>query len=188
MISLRRVATVAAAAALALTLAACTSEPRGGAARLPGDLPEGTSFASDAEAPAAPSLEGRLVDGTEVDLDVLAAGRPLIVQFMASWCSTCAGQQGVLADVASQYGDAVAIAQVSGDTDPEALATYLEDHQVGDPVVLDPDLQIWRAYAVTEPPMTALIDADGHLVKLWPGGADAVKIGEQLEQMVSRAG
>lgn len=185
---LRRAAAVVAAAALALTLAACTAEPRGGVARLPGAIPEGTSYSPVANAPAAPSLEGRLVDGTAVDLDALAAGRPLLVQFMASWCSTCAGQQAVLADVASEYGEAVAIAQVSGDTDPDALTTYLDAEQVGDPVVLDPELQIWRAYAVTEPPMTALIDADGHLVKLWPGGADSEKIRGQLEQMVSRAG
>ncbi|WP_159602673.1 TlpA family protein disulfide reductase [Agromyces humi] len=188
MTPLRRAAAVVAAATLALTLAACTTEPRGGAARLPGAIPEGTSYFPVADAPAAPSLDGRLVDGTAVDLDALAAGRPLLVQFMASWCSTCAGQQAVLADVASEYGEAVAIAQVSGDTDPDALTTYLDAEQVGDPVVLDPELQIWRAYAVTEPPMTALIDADGRLVKLWPGGADAARIREQLEQMVSRAG
>ena len=167
---------------------ACASEPRGGAAQLPGQVPEGTSYSPVDGAPAAPAIGGRLIDDTPVDLEALAAGRPLIVQFMASWCSSCAEQQSVLSEISSEYDDAVAIAQVSGDSDTEALATYLDENQVGQPVIIDPELQIWRSYAVTEPPMTALIDSDGQLVKLWPSGADADKIREQLDRIVVTTG
>ncbi|UOQ89350.1 TlpA family protein disulfide reductase [Agromyces endophyticus] len=173
---------------LALSTAACASGPRGGADRLPGPLPAEATYAPVAGAPDAPDIDGRLIDRTAVDLETLAAGRPLIVQFMASWCTTCAEQQSVISTIADEYGDAVAIAQVSGDTDTTALTTYLDEHQVTQPVVVDPDLQVWRSFAVTEPPMTALIDADGHLVKLWPTGADADRIRAELDEIVVTSG
>lgn len=182
----RPIAVLGTIAVLVLALTACASGIRGGAAQLPAQLPEGTSYTPGTAGPAAPALDGTLVDDTPVDLDALAAGRPLVVQFMASWCSSCAEQQSVLSKIAAEYGDAIAIAQVSGDTDAEALAGYLDAHQVDQPVLVDPDLQIWRSYAVTEPPMTALIDPEGHLLKLWPAGADQQKLTEQLDRIVPR--
>lgn len=182
----RIVAAIALAASIALTTAACTSSgPRGGADRLPGPVTAEASYAAAPGAPDAPAIEGRLVDRTKVDLETLSAGRPLIVQFMASWCTTCAEQQAVLATIADEYGDDVAIAQVSGDEDPAALSDYLDEHDVAQPVLADPDLQIWRSFAVTEPPMTALIDAEGHLVKLWPTGAEAERIRAELDEIVA---
>ena len=181
---LRPIAVLGVAATLVLGLTACTSGIRGGAAQLPQELPEGTSYAASTAAPPAPALDGVLVDDTPVDLDALAAGRPLIVQFMASWCSSCADQQSVLSEIAAEYGDTIAIAQVSGDTDASALTGYLDTHHVDQPVLADPELQIWRSYAVTEPPMTALIDPEGHLIRLWPAGADGTKLREQLDRIV----
>ena len=175
-------------AALVLMMTACASGPRGGADRLPGQLPADASFAAVDGAPDAPALDGRLVDDTRVDLEALAAGRPLIVQFMASWCTSCAEQQSVISTIADEYGDAIAIVQVSGDRDVAQLTSYLDEQQVDQPVIVDPDLQIWRSFAVTEPPMTALIDAEGNLAKLWPTGADADTIREQLDAIVLTAG
>ncbi|MDQ0895932.1 TlpA family protein disulfide reductase [Agromyces ramosus] len=188
MTGIRPIAVIGTIAALILALTACATGIRGGAAQLPAPLPEGTSYTPGTTGPAAPALDGILVDDTPVDLDALAAGRPLIVQFMASWCSSCAEQQSVLSRVAAEYGDAIAIAQVSGDTDAAALAGYLDAHQVAQPVLVDHDLQIWRSYAVTEPPMTALIDSEGHLLKLWPSGADEQKLREQLDRIVPHDG
>lgn len=171
-------------AGVILAFTACSSGVRGGATQLPEQAISDVEYTVGADGPMAPSLEGRLVDDTPVDLEALAAGRPLIVQFMASWCSSCAEQEAVLSRISDAYGDSIAVAQVSGDTDAAALATYLDEQRVETPVLVDPELQIWRSYAVTEPPMTALIDPEGRLIKLWPAGADEQKLGEQLDRIV----
>jgi peroxiredoxin len=176
------------ATALIVALAACGTEPRGGADRMPGERSDGASFTAVDDAPAAPSLEGELVDGTPVDLDALAGGRPLVVQFAATWCSTCADQEAALAAVARDYGDDLAIAIVTGDEDSADVTAYLDRRGLPYPVVADPDLRIWRAYAVTEPPATALIDAEGGLVRLWPGGAVEATMREQLDRIITAAG
>ncbi|MGW9185355.1 TlpA family protein disulfide reductase [Agromyces sp. NPDC055661] len=173
------------AATLIAALAACGAEPRGGAERMPGELSDGASFTAVDDAPAAPSLEGELVDGTPVDLDALAAGRPLLVQFAATWCTTCADQEAALAAVAREYGDDLAIAIVTGDEQPADVTAYLDRRGLPYPVIADPDLRIWRAYAVTEPPATALIDAQGGLVRVWPGGAVESTMREQLDRIIT---
>ncbi|MEF3404928.1 TlpA family protein disulfide reductase [Agromyces sp. CCNWLW203] len=180
----RSIAALGILAGVILVMTACSSGVRGGATQLPAPVPAEVEYAAAAESPMAPSLEGRLVDDTPVDLEVLAAGRPLVVQFMASWCSSCAEQQDVLSRISDEYGDTIAVAHVSGDTDADALTAYLDEHGVDGPVLVDPELQVWRSFAVTEPPMTALIDHEGHLVRLWPAGADEEKLGEQLDRLV----
>lgn len=182
------IAAIGALTGAILILTACASGVRGGAAQLPERVAGDIAYTAGANAPTAPSLEGRLVDDTSVDLEAIAGGRPLVVQFMASWCSSCAEQQAVLSRIADDYGDAIAIAQVSGDTDAAALAAYLDEHRIDEPVLVDPELQIWQAYAVAEPPMTALIDPEGRLIKLWPSGADEQRISEQLDQIVPGRG
>ena len=176
------------AATLIIALAGCGAEPRGGAERMPDELSDHASFTAVEDAPAAPSLEGELIDGTPVDLDALAAGRPLLVQFAATWCSTCADQEAALAAVARAYGDDLAIAIVTGDEDPADVTAYLDRRGLPYPVITDPDLRIWRAYAVTEPPATALIDAAGGLVRVWPGGAVESTMREQLDRIITAAG
>jgi peroxiredoxin len=90
--------------------------------------------------------------------------------------------------VAREYGDDLAIAIVTGDEDPEEVTAYLDRRGLPYPVIVDPDLRIWRAYAVTEPPATALIDAAGGLVRLWPGGAVESTMREQLDRIITAAG
>jgi peroxiredoxin len=181
----RGIPSVVVAAAMIVALAACGAEPRGGAERMPDDRSDGASFTAVDGAPPAPSLDGELIDGTPVDLDALAAGRPLLVQFAATWCSSCADQEAALAAVAREYRDDLSIAIVTGDEDPADVTAYLDRRGLPYPVVADPDLKIWRAYAVTEPPATALIDADGGLVRLWPGGAVESTMREQLDRIIT---
>lgn len=184
------IALAAGAAAVALALAGCATEPRGGAERLPGPVPDGVVFTPASDAPNAPAVQGELLDGTPITGEQLWDGRPAVLQFATSWCTRCAEQQPVLDELADRYGDAVTIALVSGDPADgvEELRAFLDAHDVEQPVVLDPELRVWRSYAVAEAPMTALVDADGRLVKLWPGGADAAKLGDALEALVELPG
>ncbi|QEO13127.1 TlpA family protein disulfide reductase [Agromyces intestinalis] len=184
----RSITAAATAVLLALTLAGCTSGPRGGADRLPGPVPGDITFAATETAPNAPAIDAKLVDGTTVDGDDLWGERPAVLQFITSWCTRCDEQQGVIAGIARDYGDALTVVLVAGDPADGAddLLEHLDELGVDQPVIHDPDLRIWRSYAVDEPPMTALIDADGRLVKLWPGGADETKLRAELDRIIQR--
>ncbi|MRG58269.1 redoxin domain-containing protein [Agromyces sp. CFH 90414] len=190
MSSIPRAALVGGLLVTALLFGGCTPQERGGEDRLPGPLPEGVTFEASPSAPKAPSIDAELVDGTPVAGDLLWGDRPAVLQFTTAWCTRCDEQQPVLDGISRDYGDAVTVALVAGDPseDRDLLLEHLEELGVGQPVIVDPDLRVWRSYAVDEPPMTALVDADGRLVKLWPGGADEAKLRTELDRIVQRTG
>ncbi|MWB99010.1 TlpA disulfide reductase family protein [Agromyces seonyuensis] len=178
---------LAGSVALVLALAGCSSaEPT--TAVLPTGAPEGVSFVGDPTAPPAPPVVGELLDGGEVDLAAIWADRPVVLQFTASWCDSCAEQQEELDELDAEWGERIAIVHINGDPEgaDEDVRDFIDANDVAQPVLRDPELRIWRAYAVVEAPMTALIDTEGNLVRLWPLGADADVIESQLDSLVAR--
>ena len=179
-----------AAVLAASVLASCGGgAPRGGAGSLPGPVPSGVTFApGDPALPPAPEFSLRLVDATPVTGADLWDTRPVVLWFFASWCTTCGEQQADLTALAERYGDSVAFLGIAGEDEPEALAAYLDEHEVPYAVALDDDLAVWRSYAVREPPQVVVIAKGGRVVRGWPGGASRALIVETLESLVTRGG
>src|SRR5690606_8376843 len=144
----RRLTFLAAAAALAFALAGCSASAiLGGADALPDG--KGTSQATAPEAVPAPTFTAPLADGTEVESTDLFTGRVTLVQFMASWCTQCAGQAELLTETAEERGDDVQVVFVSADGD-ESLQQFLRDNADDVPVVIDGDGQLFHRYAIVE--------------------------------------
>ena len=170
----------------ALALAGCSSAPeRGGASTLPTEAPPAASLTPIEDAVAAPMSSGTLIDGTTIALGELWSERPVVLQFSTSWCTQCAAAEEDLSAIAEDYGSSALVVHINGKEDAEAVASYLNDNTVAGPVLLDTDGSIWRAYAVTEPPLTAVIDSDGGIVRMWPGGATGEQIRTELDRVVS---
>ena len=174
---------------LSVALAGCGGEPRGGEGSLPGPVPSGVSYeAADPSSPPAPGFSLELVDGTPITGAELWERRAVVLAFFASWCTTCAEQQADLTALAERYGDSVAFLGIAGEDEPEALAAYLDEHEVAYAVALDDDLAVWRSYAVREPPQVVVIAKGGRVVRGWPGGASRALIVETLDSLVTRGG
>jgi len=170
--------------ALAASLAGCSTGPSGGGDLLPGPVPSGAVFTSQGDVPAPP-FSGKLLDGTEIELADLWKDRPVVLQFMASWCTQCAEAEETLASLRETYGDAITVLEVSTDENADDVRAYLRDNDVDVPAIIDVDGSIWRSYAVSEPPATAVIDTKGHVVKLWAGGASADQLEDTLSSMIT---
>lgn len=176
--------------AAALTLTGCsTAGPDapvpGGAEMLPGAVPSAAQFASDTDDPAAPRFDAELVDGTPVSGSELWDGRAVLLSFSASWCGSCAENAPMLDALAEQYGDALSIVTVAGDDDPAALDATLRQTPPPGPVIRDSELTLWRAYAVVEPPAFTLIDHEGRVTRMWPGGTDKKTLETALEGVIT---
>lgn len=177
--------TFVSAAILGISLLTGCSSPLGGLEELPTAAPGSATFTTAPDAMLAPPVQGELVDGTSVDLSELWAERVLVLQFTSSWCTQCAEKELDLTKIAKEFNGAVLPVRIALNEPGEEIMKYLTDTNAVGPAVVDKTGSIWRDYAVTEPPVTAVIDTAGGLVRMWPGGVDPEQLSEVLNELVT---
>jgi cytochrome c biogenesis protein CcmG/thiol:disulfide interchange protein DsbE len=147
------------------------------------------------EKPAAPRFDLEAiwpVDGRWPDRLVAALGdeklsleelrgRPVVLNFWASWCIPCRDEAPILAASARAHAGEVRFVGVDvQDLRGDALA-FLREFAVPYVSVRDRGDETYRAYGLTGVPETYFIDADGSLVAHLPGPVSA----ETLERGIA---
>ena len=116
----------------------------------------------------APDFSIGLFDGSTFKLsDTLASGKPVVLNFWASWCGPCADEAPVLQDAARRYGDRAAFIGVNvQDVDADAQAflrkygvTYANGSKDAGPISIQ--------YGMRGVPETYFIAPDGRLIRKW---------------------
>ena len=134
--------------------------------------------APDAEAPgfALPAL-----DGGAVALEGLR-GRPVVLDFWATWCAPCVQQVPVLNAFHEKHGDAAVVLGVSVDTDGrDVVAAFAAEHDIRYRVLLgSPDLA--RRYGALGFPTLFVVGPDGAIDSSHVG----VVSEEELEAALAR--
>lgn len=91
----------------------------------------------------------------------LLAGRPVVVNFWATWCEPCREELGAFAALGPRYGRAVDLIMIS-DEAPGVAAAFLRGHGIdGATVVDDPARKIFDLYTVTPIPTTLVVEPGG---------------------------
>jgi cytochrome c biogenesis protein CcmG/thiol:disulfide interchange protein DsbE len=90
------------------------------------------------------------------------AGRPVLVNFWASWCIPCRAEFPLLREVLARpdAGDLAILGIIFRDN-PEAARDFMRARDARWPGLLDPSEEAARAYGVTLPPLTFYIDRSG---------------------------
>jgi thiol-disulfide isomerase/thioredoxin len=145
--------------------------------------------AADAEAPAADAPKAGALDisftrfdGTDGTLAEYE-GKPLVVNFFASWCVPCVKEMPDFEAVHRQLGDRVAFvgANVSDQlADGKALAAKTG---VTYDLVRDPRQELLLAFGGVAMPTTAFIDATGKIVKVESKSFTADELRQQVEEL-----
>ena len=129
--------------------------------------PEGTPVARRGE--AIPALALPALDGRTVQLPADYAGRPLLVNFWASWCGPCIEEMPELERYArEQARTGVQVIGIALD-DKAAVEDFLKRLPVSYPILLDQAGPADRSVQLGNPkgvlPYSALVSADGRLLK-----------------------
>ena len=64
------------------------------------------------------------VTDASFSVDVLQAGKPVLVDFWAEWCGPCKAIAPALEDIAEKFGDRLTVAKINIDDNPSTPSTY----------------------------------------------------------------
>jgi cytochrome c biogenesis protein CcmG, thiol:disulfide interchange protein DsbE len=121
----------------------------------------------------APKLGIQALDGSRVQLSELR-GKPVVLDFWASWCVSCAEDLPVLSSASAAHPGVAFVGAAMQDT-TGAMQAFEQRHPHPYPVgqIVDGDYQ---AYGVFAPPVTFFIDSQGVVVASFAGPLDAQTI------------
>lgn len=105
-------------------------------------------------------------------------GKPVILNFWASWCPPCREEMPLLKRLSSEYGGQVYIIGLNYAEDAVTVQDFVTENRITFPVWLDPQGKISDLYYVHSYPTTFFIDAEGIL--------RAQHIGQLLEDDLSK--
>jgi peroxiredoxin len=109
---------------------------------------------------AAMPFELRTLDGRAASLESFR-GKPLVLNFFASWCDPCRDEMPLLNDIAAKAGDRYRLLGVAVEDTRAALSEFVKEAKVGFPVALDLNSTVKRGYRLFGPPATFFIDSQG---------------------------
>lgn len=164
--------------AVAAALLAATFWPQDDAT----PLDQAGSLGVVSESEAAPDFTVRLLDGTQFTLSEHLAqdGRPVILNFWASWCAPCRAEMPDFDELAAEKPGLVVLGVAVQDTEANARE-FAEEIGVSYPLAVDTAETVAASYRYLGLPATWLISADGTIVRQVNGQVNA----EMLREMVA---
>jgi cytochrome c biogenesis protein CcmG, thiol:disulfide interchange protein DsbE len=96
-------------------------------------------------------------------------GKPVVLNFWATWCPPCIQEMPSLVQLQKQLGDNVTILAVSEDDDDNAYKQFVRDHNIDLLTVRDTRQKTNGLYGTTGFPETFVIDRTGKIVRKFIG-------------------
>lgn len=123
------------------------------------------------------------LDGHTVRLEELR-GRPVVLNFWATWCPPCVVEHPVLQAGAQRYAGRAAFVGVIYQDDPELIRQFVRSRGGWGPALIDEDVEVALAYGVYGAPETFIIDRDGMIVEKVTGVVTPQRLTALLEPLL----
>jgi thiol-disulfide isomerase/thioredoxin len=161
---------------------AIANSPSPSAVPDPSSLPVGTAIGQKAPGFKLPSLAG----GDKIDA-AASAGKPLWVNFMASWCPQCIDELPMMQGMKLTIGDAMDVILVDVGEDPQTVGTFVSGLGVTLPVALDQDGAVQNEWVALALPVHFWLDADGVVREIVYGGAPRSVFEDAIRKVLPEA-
>lgn len=140
----------------------------------------------------APELHGRRwlnTGGRDLTLAQLR-GKIVLLDFWTFCCVNCLHVLDDLRALAARYADVLVVVGVHSpkfrhEADPAAVQDAVERHGVHHPVLDDPELRTWDAYAARAWPTLVVIDPQGYVVATMSGEGHDAGLANLLDELIA---
>ncbi len=133
---------------------------------------------------ATPSVEFETFEGETVALSDFE-GKPVVLNFWASWCPACAAEMPDFEQVHQALGDDVTFIGVDmQDISRDAALQLVEETGVSYQLVDDPIGAVYSQFGGLAMPTTVFIDAQGRIVDTHAGALFAADLAERVETLL----
>lgn len=123
----------------------------------------------------APDFTAELINGGEFVLSE-NIGKPVLINFWATWCGPCVGEMPAFEQLKSDYGEDIVIVAVNCGEKADAVCEFVEENAYTFDFALDEKGQISTViYPTMSIPYTVLIDAEGNIAEEFVGAVSADK-------------
>jgi thiol-disulfide isomerase/thioredoxin len=138
-----------------------------------GRVPEGTLL---------PAATLRLLDGGTLELSG-TRGKPLVLDFWASWCGPCRRGLPHIDALARDLGDEARVVAVNAESERLAAQQAVRDElQLSLPIAVD-GAALAAALHIETLPTTLVVDADGRVTETFVGAAPQAAIWRAVEKL-----
>jgi cytochrome c biogenesis protein CcmG/thiol:disulfide interchange protein DsbE len=136
---------------------------------------------------AAPAFTLPSVDGgAPVSLASLR-GKPVVINFWATWCVPCYEEHGVLVDAARREGDGVQFIGVVYEDEADRVRDFLGRQGQAYPSLMDEDGKAAMSFGVYGVPETFFVDAEGKIAAKYVGPVTPAAIEQNLAKAKGRS-
>lgn len=151
--------------------------------RLPADASQAVRTPQPAVGYPAPDFTlVRLDTGEETTLSALR-GKPIILNFWATWCGPCRAEMPALQAAYERYGDDLLVVGVDQGEERAVVERFLDELEITFPVLMDEDMRVGRDYRILGLPTTFFIDRQGIIRQVHAGQINSAMLAEGIVEI-----
>jgi cytochrome c biogenesis protein CcmG/thiol:disulfide interchange protein DsbE len=135
----------------------------------------------------APAFTLKRLDKEEIVSLAQYRGRPVVINFWATWCGPCKLEHPTLEWASQQYGEKIQFLGVVFEDTLENARLYLASNSFSFPQLMDPHSRMSVDYGLAGVPETYFIDANGTIQDKYVGPLDRRTMTERLRRLAPAA-